>query len=303
MIIKFIRVKELVGTGVALVTPFKEDLSVDVTALQNIVEYNIANGVNYLVVLGTTGEPATLTAEEKQLVINTVVKVNAGRLPLVLGIGGNNTMAVVAELKERDLSNFSAILSVSPYYNKPTQEGIYQHFKAIALASPKPIIVYNVPGRTGSNMLPSTTVRLAKDFDNIVAIKEACGDMVQVLSIIKNKPKDFMVISGDDFTALSTVLAGGSGVISVIGQGIPAEFSKVISLGLENNAADAHALYNTLHDGIDFIFREGNPAGIKAIFENLNLATAKVRLPLLEATPELKATIQTFINSFNKQLV
>lgn len=297
------RVKELVGTGVALVTPFKEDLSVDVTALQNIVEYNIANGVNYLVVLGTTGEPATLTAEEKQLVINTVVKVNAGRLPLVLGIGGNNTMAVVAELKERDLSNFSAILSVSPYYNKPTQEGIYQHFKAIALASPKPIIVYNVPGRTGSNMLPSTTVRLAKDFDNIVAIKEACGDMVQILSIIKNKPKDFMVISGDDFTALSTVLAGGSGVISVIGQGIPAEFSKVISLGLENNAADAHALYNTLHDGIDFIFREGNPAGIKAIFENLNLATAKVRLPLLEATPELKATIQTFMNSFNKQLV
>ncbi|ADY31110.1 MULTISPECIES: 4-hydroxy-tetrahydrodipicolinate synthase [Cellulophaga] len=295
--------KELVGTGVALVTPFKEDLSVDVTALQNIVEYNIANGVNYLVVLGTTGEPATLTAEEKQLVINTVVKVNAGRLPLVLGIGGNNTMAVVAELKERDLSNFSAILSVSPYYNKPTQEGIYQHFKAIALASPKPIIVYNVPGRTGSNMLPSTTVRLAKDFDNIVAIKEACGDMVQILSIIKNKPKDFMVISGDDFTALSTVLAGGSGVISVIGQGIPAEFSKVISLGLENNAADAHALYNTLHDGIDFIFREGNPAGIKAIFENLNLATAKVRLPLLEATPELKATIQTFMNSFNKQLV
>lgn len=295
--------KELVGTGVALVTPFKEDLSVDVTALQNIVEYNIANGVNYLVVLGTTGEPATLTAEEKQLVINTVVKVNAGRLPLVLGIGGNNTMAVVAELKERDLSNFSAILSVSPYYNKPTQEGIYQHFKAIALASPKPIIVYNVPGRTGSNMLPSTTVRLAKDFDNIVAIKEACGDMVQILSIIKNKPKDFMVISGDDFTALSTVLAGGSGVISVIGQGIPAEFSKVISLGLENNAADAHALYNTLHDGIDFIFREGNPAGIKAIFENLNLGTAKVRLPLLEATPELKATIQTFMNSFNKQLV
>lgn len=295
--------KELVGTGVALVTPFKEDLSVDVTALQNIVEYNIANGVNYLVVLGTTGEPATLTAEEKQLVINTVVKVNAGRLPLVLGIGGNNTMAVVSELKERDLSNFSAILSVSPYYNKPTQEGIYQHFKAIALASPKPIIVYNVPGRTGSNMLPSTTVRLAKDFDNIVAIKEACGDMVQILSIIKNKPKDFMVISGDDFTALSTVLSGGSGVISVIGQGIPAEFSKVISLGLENNAADAHALYNTLHDGIDFIFREGNPAGIKAIFENLNLGTAKVRLPLLEATPELKATIQTFMNSFNKQLV
>ncbi|WKB81433.1 4-hydroxy-tetrahydrodipicolinate synthase [Cellulophaga lytica] len=294
--------KELVGTGVALVTPFKEDLSVDVTALKNIVEYNIANGINYLVVLGTTGEPATLTEEEKQLVIDTVVKVNAGRLPLVLGVGGNNTMAVVAELKSRDLSNFVAVLSVSPYYNKPTQEGIYQHFKAISLASPKPIILYNVPGRTGSNVLPSTTVRLAKDFSNIVAIKEACGDMVQILSIIKDKPKDFMVISGDDFTALSTVLAGGSGVISVIGQGIPAEFSKVISLGLENNAAEAHLLYNTLHDVIGYIFKEGNPAGIKAIYQNLGLATAKVRLPLLEATPELKSTINTFMNSFNKQL-
>ncbi|WBU89409.1 4-hydroxy-tetrahydrodipicolinate synthase [Cellulophaga omnivescoria] len=294
--------KELVGTGVALVTPFKEDLSVDVTALKNIVEYNIANGINYLVVLGTTGEPATLTEEEKQLVIDTVVKVNAGRLPLVLGVGGNNTMAVVAELKSRDLSNFVAVLSVSPYYNKPTQEGIYQHFKAISLASPKPVILYNVPGRTGSNMLPSTTVRLAKDFSNIVAIKEACGDMVQILSIVKDKPKDFMVISGDDFTALSTVLAGGSGVISVIGQGIPAEFSKVISLGLENNAAEAHLLYNTLHDVIDYIFKEGNPAGIKAIYQNLGLATAKVRLPLLEATPELKSTINTFMNSFNKQL-
>lgn len=302
MIIKFIRVKELVGTGVALVTPFKSDLSVDVTALQNIVEYNIANGINYLVVLGTTGEPATLTEEEKQLVIDTVVKVNAGRLPLVLGVGGNNTMAVVAELKERDLSDFAAILSVSPYYNKPTQEGIYQHFKAISLASPKPIIVYNVPGRTGSNMLAATTVRLAKDFSNIIAIKEACGDMVQILSIIKDKPKDFMVISGDDFTALSTVLAGGSGVISVIGQGIPTEFSKIISLGLENNASEAHLLYNKVHDIIDYIFREGNPAGIKAIFENLELSTAKVRLPLLEATPELKSTINGFMHSFNKQI-
>lgn len=294
--------KELVGTGVALVTPFKADLSVDTTALQNIVEYNIANGINYLVVLGTTGEPATLTAEEKQLVIDTVVKVNAGRLPLVLGVGGNNTMAVVAELKERDLSPFVAVLSVSPYYNKPTQEGIYQHFKAISLASSKPIIVYNVPGRTGSNMLASTTVRLAKDFANIVAIKEACGDMVQILSIIKDKPADFMVISGDDFTALSTVLAGGSGVISVIGQGLPAEFSKIISLGLNNNAADAHLLYSELHDSIDYIFREGNPAGIKTIFENLGLSTAKVRLPLMEATPELKAIINDFMRTFKKEL-
>tara|TARA_R110002049_G_scaffold131259_5_gene289977 strand:- start:1592 stop:2482 length:891 start_codon:yes stop_codon:yes gene_type:complete len=296
-------VKELVGTGVALITPFKVDLSVDVTALKNIVEYTISNGVNYLVVLGTTGEPATLTSEEKQLVIDTVVTVNAGRLPLVLGVGGNNTMAVVTELKERDLSDFTAILSVSPYYNRPTQEGIYQHFKAISMASPKPIIVYNVPGRTGSNMLAATTLRLAQDCSNIIAIKEASGDMVQILSLLKEKPEDFMVISGDDATALATVLAGGSGVISVIGQGIPAEFSKMIAVGLEDRAAAAHQLYNTMHEGIDLIFREGNPAGIKAIFENLNLASAKVRLPLIEASADLKSKLDAYMNNFKKELV
>lgn len=295
--------KELVGTGVALITPFKVDLSVDVTALKNIVEYTISNGVNYLVVLGTTGEPATLTSEEKQLVIDTVVTVNAGRLPLVLGVGGNNTMAVVTELKERDLSDFTAILSVSPYYNRPTQEGIYQHFKAISMASPKPIIVYNVPGRTGSNMLAATTLRLAQDCSNIIAIKEASGDMVQILSLLKEKPEDFMVISGDDATALATVLAGGSGVISVIGQGIPAEFSKMIAVGLEDRAAAAHQLYNTMHEGIDLIFREGNPAGIKAIFENLNLASAKVRLPLIEASADLKSKLDAYMNNFKKELV
>lgn len=295
--------KELVGTGVALITPFKVDLSVDVTALKNIVEYTISNGVNYLVVLGTTGEPATLTSEEKQLVIDTVVTVNAGRLPLVLGVGGNNTMAVVTELKERDLSDFTAILSVSPYYNRPTQEGIYQHFKAISMASPKPIIVYNVPGRTGSNMLAATTLRLAQDCSNIIAIKEASGDMVQILSLLKEKPEDFMVISGDDATALATVLAGGSGVISVIGQGIPAEFSKMIAVGLEDRAAAAHQLYNAMHEGIDLIFREGNPAGIKAIFENLNLASAKVRLPLIEASADLKSKLDAYMNNFKKELV
>ncbi|MCK0157185.1 4-hydroxy-tetrahydrodipicolinate synthase [Cellulophaga sp. F20128] len=295
--------KELVGTGVALITPFKEDLSVDVTALRNIVEYTISNGVNYLVVLGTTGEPATLTSNEKQLVIDTVVSVNAGRLPLVLGVGGNNTMAVVAELKERDLSDFVAILSVSPYYNRPTQEGIYQHFKAISAASPKPVIVYNVPGRTGSNMTADTTLRLAKDCSNIIAIKEASGDMVQILSILKEKPTDFMVISGDDATALATVLAGGSGVISVIGQGIPAEFSKMIAVGLEDRAAAAQQLYQAMHEGIDLIFREGNPAGIKAIFENLNLASAKVRLPLIEASDDLKSKLNAYMNNFKKELV
>ena len=194
--------QSLIGTGVALVTPFKADFSIDTEALTRIVNYSINGGVEYLVVLGTTAENATLSAIEKEVVIATVIEANKGRLPLVLGVGGNNTLEVVSELQTRDLSAFEAILSVSPYYVKPTQEGIYQHFKAIAEASPKPIILYNVPGRTSSNMLPETVVRLATDFKNIVAIKEASGDIVQGIHLLKNKPKDFLVISGDDMTAL-----------------------------------------------------------------------------------------------------
>jgi len=294
--------KELVGTGVALVTPFNEDFSVDVAALERIVEFNIANGINYLVALGTTAESATLSKDEKQLVINTIVNCNAGRLPLVLGVGGNNTAAVVTELNERDLTDFSAILSVSPFYNKPTQEGIYQHFKAISNASPIPIILYNVPGRTASNMLPSTTVRLAKDFDNIVAIKEACGDMVQINEIIKDAPSNFLVISGDDFTALSTVFAGGAGVISVLGQGLPEEFSKMIKAGLDGDIATANELHYAMQEGMDLIFQEGNPAGIKTIFETLGLSSAIVRLPLIEASVELKTKIKIFIRNFEKEI-
>lgn len=294
--------KELVGTGVALITPFREDMTVDVDSLQNIVQFNIDNGINYLVVLGTTAESATLSKEEKQLVIDTVVKTNAGRLPLVLGVGGNNTAAVVAELQERDLTDFCGILSVSPFYNKPTQEGIYQHFKAIAQASSIPIVLYNVPGRTASNMLPETTVRLAKDFNNIVAIKEACGDMVQINQIIKDAPKDFLVISGDDSTALSTVLAGGAGVISVLGQGLPSEFSKMIQYGLEGNRNDANKLHYDLQNGMELIFKEGNPAGIKSIFEILELSNAKVRLPLVEASSGLKAQLNVFMKGFMKEI-
>ena len=219
--------QSLIGTGVALITPFKKDHTVDLEALVRIVDFQIENGIDYLVVLGTTGEPATLTSSEKELVIEAIVKANNKRVPLVLGIGGNNTQQVVEELKTRNLSDFVAILSVSPYYNKPTQEGIYQHFKAIAENSPLPIIVYNVPGRTASNMLPSTVIRLANDFKNIVAIKEAAGDMVQAMELIQNKPKNFLVISGDDMLALPIVLAGGSGVISVIGEAFPKEFSKM----------------------------------------------------------------------------
>ncbi len=295
--------KKLVGTGVALVTPFTEDLQVDVAALSRIVDFCVDGGVDYLVVLGTTGESVTLSKKEKQLVATTVVAANAGRLPLVLGIGGNNTAAVIEELQQQDLSDFDAILSVSPYYNKPTQEGIYQHFKAIAAATEKDIILYNVPSRTGSNMLPETTLRLANDCGNIIAIKEASGDMGQIRQILHNKPAEFYVLSGDDVTALDTVLAGGSGVISVLGQGLPTEFSKMIRLGLQGESREAKALHQSLTTGMELIFEEGNPAGIKAIFELLGLCNATVRLPLIEATQSLKNKLTLFIEQFAKHTV
>ncbi|MDQ6529118.1 4-hydroxy-tetrahydrodipicolinate synthase [Flavobacterium sp. LHD-85] len=289
--------QSLIGTGVALVTPFKKDFSVDIEALQRVVNFSIDGGVEYLVVMGTTAENATLTTEEKELVIKTVIDVNKGRLPLVLGVGGNNTMQIVEELKTRDFSAFEAILSVSPYYNKPTQEGIYQHFKAIAEASPVPVILYNVPGRTASNMLPSTVVRLANDFKNVVAIKEAAGDMAQAMQIIKNAPKDFLVISGDDMLALPIVLAGGAGVISVIGQGFPKEFSEMIRLGLNKKAADAYKTHYFLSDSIDMIFEQGNPAGIKQIFQALGIAENTVRLPLVSVDESLAARLNDFVKN------
>ena len=288
----------LIGTGVALVTPFKSDFSVDTEALKNIVNFSIENGIEYLVVMGTTAENATLSAEEKELVINTVVEVNNGRLPLVLGVGGNNTLQVVNELKTRDFSAFDAILSVSPYYNKPTQEGIYQHFKAIAEASPIPVVLYNVPGRTSSNMLPSTVLRLANDFSNIVGIKEAAGDLVQAMKIIQHKPKDFLVISGDDMIALPMVLAGGAGVISVIGQGFPKEFSEMIRLGLNKKVDAAFEIQYKIADSIDVIFEQGNPAGIKEIFKTLKIAENVVRLPLVSVDEALSERIQQFVKNF-----
>jgi 4-hydroxy-tetrahydrodipicolinate synthase len=289
--------QSLIGTGVALVTPFKKDFSVDIEALQRVVNFSIDGGVEYLVVMGTTAENATLTQEEKELVISTVIDVNKGRLPLVLGVGGNNTMQIVEELKTRDFSAFEAILSVSPYYNKPTQEGIYQHFKAIAEASPIPVILYNVPARTSSNMLPSTVVRLANDFKNIVAIKEAAGDMAQALKLIKDTPKDFLVISGDDMIALPIVLAGGAGVISVIGQGFPKEFSEMIRLGLNKKAVEAFKTQYFLADCIDMIFEQGNPAGIKQIFQALGIAENVVRLPLVSVDNALAARLNEFVKN------
>lgn len=290
--------QELLGTGVALVTPFNDDKSVDVVGLEKLVNFQINNGINYLVILGTTAETATLTYEEKELVKATIVKANKGRLPLVLGIGGNNTASVVAEIKTSDLSNYDAVLSVSPYYNKPSQEGIYQHFKAVAQASVKPIIIYNVPGRTGSNISPATVVRLANDFENIVAVKEAAGDIVQAMQIIKNTPKDFMVISGDDMIALSMTLAGGAGVISVIGQGLPKDFSKLIQFGLKGESKNAFELQYKISDSIDYIFEEGNPIGIKVMLKKLNICTEHVRLPLVEATPQLQQKINGFIDNY-----
>ena len=292
--------QSLIGTGVALATPFRKDFSIDTEALIKIVNFSIDGGVEYLVILGTTAENATMTPTEKEFVIQTVVETNNGRLPMVLGVGGNNTMEVVEELKTRDLSKFAAILSVSPYYNKPTQEGIYQHFKAVSEASPIPVILYNVPSRTGSNMLPSTVMRLANDFENIVAIKEANGDMVHAMQLLKNKPKDFMVLSGDDMIALPMVLAGGSGVISVIAQGFPKEFSEMIRLGLNRKVDDAFKLQYQFSDCIDMIFEQGNPHGIKQVFQSMGIAENTVRLPLVSVDESLAGRIDKFVEKINK---
>lgn len=288
----------LIGTGVALVTPFKDDLSVDHEALSNIVKFNIDNGTNYLVISGTTGESVTISKQEKFDIVTTVKNANAGKLPLVLGIGGNNTAAVIDEIKNTDLSDFAAILSVAPYYSKPTQEGFYQHFKAISQVCPIPIILYNVPGRTAKNMLPETTLRLAKDFDNIVAVKEAGNNQQQYLELLKDKPKDFLIISGDDDLALGVTLAGGSGVISVLGQAFPKDFSRMIQLGLKGKAAEGYQLHKKFIEITNLIFEENNPAGIKAVFESMNLCKDIVRLPLVPATKDLKHRINNYVEQY-----
>lgn len=289
---------KFLGTGVALVTPFKSDLSVDYDALTNIVEFNIENGVEYLVISGTTAESVTITKQEKKDITAAIIEANKGRVPLVLGIGGSNTAAIIEEIKSTDLSAIDAILSVSPYYTKPTQEGVYQHFKAISGACPIDILLYNVPGRTSKNIEPDTIIRLANDFDNIVGVKEAGNSTYQYLQLLKNKPEDFLVISGDDDLALGVTLAGGSGVISVIGQAFPKEFSEMIRLGLKGDAKSAYKFHYRLMDVIDYIFEENNPAGIKAVFEALSLCSSAVRLPLVPASEALKAKISNFVKAF-----
>jgi len=290
--------QKFIGTGVALITPFKEDLSVDFEALVKLVNFNIENGTNYLVINGTTAESATISQEEKLQITALIVKTNAGRVPLVLGIGGNNTLAVVSDIKNTDLRHIDGILSVVPFYTKPTQEGFYQHFKALAAATEKPIILYNVPGRTAKNMDAVTTIRLANDFKNIVGVKEAGNNMQQYLELLKNKPSDFLIISGDDDLALGILLAGGAGVISVIGQAYPKEFSSLINCGLEGRNKEGYAIHFKMMPIIDAIFEENNPAGIKTVLQELGICSNTVRLPLVKASKELQHKIINFVKNF-----
>lgn len=283
--------KSLIGMGVALVTPFNADGSVDYQSLVDIVEFNINNGTDYLVISGTTGESVTISKDEKLKISNTIIKTNAGRLPLVIGIGGNNTASVINELNFTDLNQFTAVLSVAPYYNKPTQEGLYQHFKAVANACPIPLILYNVPGRTSKNMEPSTTLRLANEIENIIAIKEAGNNLDQYMELLRRKPKDFLVISGDDDLVLDVVLSGGAGVISVIGQALVNDFSKMIHFGLKGNKKISKEIEKKVMPLIKLIFEENNPAGIKALLQNMGLCNDTVRLPLVPASEQLKKKI------------
>lgn len=281
----------LKGVGVALVTPFNEDLSVDFDSLKKLVNFNIENGTNYLVVLGTTAEAATLSSEEKEAVISTIIQTNAGRVPLVLGIGGNNTMEVKKQIETTDLSAFDAVLSVSPYYNKPNQEGLYQHYKALA-ATGKNIIIYNVPSRTGQNIEADTTLRLAKEFPNLLMIKEAAPNILQYFDILRKKPENFNLVSGDDEYTLPVTLAGGAGVISVIGQAYPKEFSNMVQLAFDGKVKEAYEIHNKLVEITRLIFAEGNPAGIKTVLAEMGIIKNHLRLPLVVASTNLQEKIK-----------
>ena len=271
------------GLGVALITPFNHDGSVDWDALYRLVEYQITRGVDFLCVMGTTAETPTLTLEERQRIKHDVIDRVAGRVPILLGCGGNSTASVVNELKHGDFSGVDGILSVCPYYNKPSQEGLYQHFKAIAEASPVPVVLYNVPGRTGVNMTAETTLRLARDFDNVVAIKEASGNITQMDDIIKNKPKDFDVISGDDGITFPLLTLGAVGVISVIGNALPQEFSRMVRLALRGEYDQALNIHHRFTELFKLLFVDGNPAGVKVLLSEMGLIQNELRLPLVPA--------------------
>jgi 4-hydroxy-tetrahydrodipicolinate synthase len=290
---------KFIGTGVALITPFNSDFSVDYSSLEKLVEYNILNGIDYLVINGTTAESPTINSFERDKIINTVVNVNNNRVPLVLGMGGNDTLRLVKEINSLNLQDISAILSVSPYYNKPTQDGIYEHYTYLAKNISKPIIIYNVPGRTSRNMVPNTILRLANKFESIIGVKEAGGDINQYLELIKNKPDNFLIISGDDDLALSSVISGGHGVISVIAQAFPKMFSKMINDALNNKHSIAKSTNDDLFKIISLIFKENNPAGIKYVLNKLNLCNDVLRLPLLSVSRDLRNQINKELNNFN----
>lgn len=270
------------GTGVAIVTPFHKQGTIDFTALERLIEHLIAGGVNYLVVQGTTAETATLTKEEKNALAEFVVEIVNKRVPLVIGIGGNNTQDVINTIRSNTLDGYDAILSVTPYYNKPQQRGLYLHYKNIATVSPLPIIMYNVPGRTSVNMKPEITLQLATDFDNIIGIKEASGNLEQILDIIRNKPKDFLVISGDDLLTLPLLGMGSDGVISVIANAYPKLFSDMVTLGLKGDMKKAREIHYKLSDFMRSVFADGNPSGIKAALEIKALISNNLRLPLVK---------------------
>ncbi len=283
--------KELIGTGTALITPFNNDHSIDFDALSRIIEQQIAGGTNYFVMLGTTGESATLSNEEKSAVVSHIKKVNAGRLPLVLGVGGNNTSDVVEQLKSLNTDGLTAILSVSPYYNKPNQQGIIYHYTEVAKASPLPIILYNVPGRTGSNMTASTQLELAKH-PNIVATKEASGNMEQVMSILKDKPADFLVISGDDALTFPILACGGSGVISVINHIFPRTFSGMVKSALQGDIIAARAAHERVLESSIAIFADGSPGGIKTMLHEKQLCGTAVRPPLWQVNAQVDENLR-----------
>lgn len=289
--------KKLTGTGVAIVTPFRTDGSIDFKSLGKLVEHVIKGGVNYIVALGTTGESVTLSKDEKKAVLSFVTDTVSGRIPVVVGIGGNNTQEILDTISQNDHSGVDAILSVSPYYNKPSQQGLYMHFKSIAETSPLPVILYNVPGRTGSNMTAETTVKLARDFKNIIAVKEASGNLSQVMSIVKNKPKNFLVISGDDALTLPILSLGGSGVISVIANACPKTFSEMVSHALQGNYVKAASLHYKLFDLMNALFEEGNPSGVKAALEILKVTQNNLRLPLVRVSETLHKKIEGLLKN------
>jgi len=289
--------QHLKGTGVALVTPFQSNGAVDYPALENLITHVIKGGVDFVVALGTTAETPTLSTKEKQEILAAVVKACDGKLPVVCGLGGNNTEELVTQLREFDLHGVDAILSVTPYYNKPSQEGLYQHYKAVANATNKPIILYNVPGRTGCNLLPATAIRLANDFKNIIAIKEASGNIVQCMELIQNKPDNFTVLSGDDNLAVAQMAIGMEGIISVAANCFTKEMTDVINLAIVGKFDKARKTFYKILPGIDLLFAEGNPAGVKNVLANMGICEQHLRLPLVPVSEPTANKIAEFMKT------